>query len=298
MGSVIRGISPFIRLPVRKPTTRSLQCQCLRSFTASSVQLSGHNKWSKIKHEKGAADKKRSQLHGSIAKLLTLYSKLYGSDPQFNPLLVRTVVEAKKSGMAKDKIESAVARGQGRSTTGQQLKKFTFEAIFPPDIAVIVEAEGESTARLVQDLNLIAKKAKAKPAASKFFFKRMGRAIFEPPEKKDERYFEKALDLAVDAGAEEIDEDAAGNLVVWSDPELINKICETVGLKVLSADIVWTPEEETKSKLNSSSKDLQNLIELLAALREYPDVLGIYANVSRGAMTDEEWAAVVENLDN
>lgn len=223
---------------------------------------------------------------------------MYGSDPQFNPLLVRTVVEAKKAGMAKDKIESAVARGQGRSTTGQQLKKFTFEAMFPPDIAVIVEAEGENTARLVQDLNLIAKKAKAKPAASKFFFRRMGRAIFEPPEEKDERTFEKALDLAVDAGAEEIDEDADGNFVVWSDPELVNKICDTVGLKVLSADIVWTPEEETKAKLNSSSKDLQNLVELLAALREYPDVLGIYANVTRGAMTDEEWAAVVENLDN
>lgn len=75
MASVIRGVSPFIRLPLPRPRPNSLQCQCLRSFTTSSVQLSGHNKWSKIKHEKGAADKKRSQLHGSIAKLLTLYSK-------------------------------------------------------------------------------------------------------------------------------------------------------------------------------------------------------------------------------
>jgi transcriptional/translational regulatory protein YebC/TACO1 len=208
------------------------------------------------------------------------------------------MAEAKRAGMAKDKIESAVARGQGRSTGGQQLKKFTFEAMFPPDIAVIVEAEGENSARLVQDLNLIAKKHKAKPAASKFFFKRLGRAVFEPPEEKDERTFEKALDLAVEAGAEEIDEDGDGNFVVWSDPELINKICETVGLKVLSADIIWSPEEETKSKLDSENKDLQNLVELLAALREYPDVQGIYSNVSRGALTDEEWAAVVENLDN
>ncbi|KAB5570038.1 YebC-like protein [Coniochaeta sp. 2T2.1] len=304
MASAVRRLSPVLRqLPIRKPTTasRPLQCQCLllRSFTTSSQQLSGHNKWSKIRHEKGAADKKRSQLHGAMAKLLTLYSKLYGSDPQFNPLLVRTVAEAKKGGMAKDKIEAAIARGQGRSTTGNQLKKFTFEAMFPPDIAVIVEAEGENTARLVQDLNLIAKKSKAKPAAAKFFFKRMGRAVFEPPENKaEQRSFDKALDLAVEAGAEEIDEDDGGNFVVWSDPELVNKICETVGLKVLSADIVWTPEEETKSKLNSDTKDLQNLVEMLAALREYPDVLGVYSNVSRGNVTDEEWAAVAENLDN
>lgn len=208
------------------------------------------------------------------------------------------MAEAKKAGMAKDKMESAVARGQGRSTAGQQLKKFTFETMFPPDIALIVEAEGENTARLVQDLNLMAKKSKAKPATAKFFFKRLGRAVFEPPEEKDERSFEKALDLAVEAGAEEIDEDDEGNFVVWSDPELINKICETVGLKVLSADIVWEPEEDTKAKLHSSTKDLQNLIELLAALREYPDVLAIYSNVSRGDTTDKEWAAVAENLDN
>jgi transcriptional/translational regulatory protein YebC/TACO1 len=234
-----------------------------------------------------------------VPKLIrTTCCVVYGSDPQFNPLLVRTVAEAKKSGMAKDKIESAVARGQGQSTSGQQLKKFTFEAMFPPDVAIIVEAEGENTARLVQDLNLIAKKCKAKPASAKFFFKRLGRAVFEPPKKKDERSFEKALDLAVEAGAEEIDEDAEGNFVVWSDPELINKICETVGLKVLSADIVWTPEQETKAKLHSSTKDLENLTELLTALREYPDVLGIYSNVSRGDMTDSEWAAVAENLDN
>lgn len=213
-------------------------------------------------------------------------------------MLVRTVAEAKKAGVPKDKIESAVARGQGRSTGGQQLKKFTFEAMFPPDIAVIVEAEGENTARLVQDLNVIAKKCKAKPAAAKFFFKRMGRVVFAPPEEKEERSFEYALDLAVEAGAEEIDEDGKGNFVVWSDPELTSRIIEKVGMKVLSADIVWTPEEETKSKLNSATKDLQNLVELLAELREYPDVLGVYANVSRGAITDEDWAAVTENLDN
>lgn len=208
------------------------------------------------------------------------------------------MVEAKKAGVPKDKIESAIARGQGRSTGGAQLKKFTFEAMFPPDIAVIVEAEGENSARLIQDLNVIAKKCKAKPAAAKFFFKRMGRVVFEPPEEREERSFEYALDLAVEAGAEEIDEDQNGNFVVWSDPELPNKIIEKVGLNVLSADIVWTPEEETKSKLNSSSKDLQNLIDLLNEFREYPDVQGVYANVSRGAMTDEEWAAVMENLDN
>jgi transcriptional/translational regulatory protein YebC/TACO1 len=223
---------------------------------------------------------------------------VHGSNPQFNPLLARTLTEAKKASVPKDKIESAVARGQGRSTAGQQLKKFTLEAMFPPSIALIIEAEGENTARLVQDLNLIAKKHKAKATASKFLFKRMGRVVFEHPGEEDAERFESAMDVAVEAGAEDIDEDDKGNFVVWSAPEQVTKICESISLPVLSADIIWTPEEETKAKLDSSSKDLENLTELLAALREYPDVQAVYSNVSRGDLTDEEWAAVEENLDD
>ena len=205
---------------------------------------------------------------------------------------------AKKAGVPKTVIETAIARGQGRSTEGAVLESLTFDAILPPSVALLIEVETESRPRALQELNMVVKKAKGAASPSKFFFTRVGRVVFEPS--SDEIGADQIMDDAIEAGAEDLETDQDGNIVVWTQPNQTTQICQDVGgkfgLKVLSSDIVWTANEDTRSSIDASV-ELERFIELLAALRANPDVQAVYSNVTRGDMTDEEWAQIEESLD-
>jgi transcriptional/translational regulatory protein YebC/TACO1 len=198
----------------------------------------------------------------------------------------------------KDKIEGAIARGQGRSSAGAALDSLTFEAVMPPSIALIVDVETESKLRALQELNQMVKKAKGSASASRFFFSRLGRVVFEKGESGLD--VDHIMDDAIEAGAEDLENDADGNIVVWTQPSGTMQVCKAVGskfgLKILSSDIIWAANEDTKTKLDAS-EELVNFTELLEALREYPEVQAVYSNVSKGAMSDEEWAKIEDNLD-
>lgn len=215
-----------------------------------------------------------------------------------NPALAAAVNNAKKAGVAKAKMEGAIARGQGRSTEGVALQSFTQEAILPPSIALIIEAEGANTNRLRADLDLIVKRGKGTVSGTKFYFSRLGRVVFE---KKDGLGVDEIMDQAIEAGAEDLDTDEDGNTVVWTQPNQTTQIMQTVGdahkLVVLSADILWVPNEDTRTVIDTQ-KDLQALTDLVEALREYQDVQAVYANVTKGpSISDEDWAVLEDNLD-
>lgn len=201
--------------------------------------------------------------------------------------------------MPLDRIEGAIARGQGRTTSGAALEPITFEAMVPPSIALIVALESEGKARALQDLNVLVKRAKGSSGSSRFFFSRLGRVVFEKGTSGLD--VDQIMDDAIEAGAEDLENDADGNIVVWTQPTGTMQVCQAVGgkfkLKILSSDIVWTANEDTKAKLDGSV-ELVNFTELLEALREYPEVQAIYSNVTRGDMSDEDWARIEDNLDS
>lgn len=178
------------------------------------------------------------------------------------------------------------------------LEHLTFEAIVPPSIALIVDIETESKLRALQELNTMVKKAKGSTGPSKFFFSRSGRVVFEKGESGLD--VDQIMDDAIEAGAEDLENDADGNIVVWTQPTGTMQVCKDVGskfgLKILSSDIIWTANEDTKAKLDAS-EELVIFAELLEALKEYPDVQAVYSNVSKGSMTDDEWAKIEEHLD-
>ncbi|KAK4152847.1 transcriptional regulator TACO1-like protein [Chaetomidium leptoderma] len=295
MASLARTLAPLTR-PAAKPS--SICAQCRRAFVSSPTVQSGHNKWSKIRHDKAANDLKKNATRTIFAKNITLYSKLFGSNPNNNPQLAAAISAAKKANVPKDKIESAIARGQGKSSEGTALDSLTFEAMMPPSIALIVDIESESKLRALQDLNQMVKKAKGSAGSSKFFFSRLGRVVFEKGESGLD--VDQIMDDAIEAGAEDLENDADGNIVVWTQPTGTMQVCNAVGskfgLKILSSDIIWTANEDTKAKLDAS-QELINFTELLEALREYPEIQAVYSNVSKGDMTDEEWARIEDNLD-
>lgn len=228
------------------------------------------------------------------------HQKVFGSDPASNPGLAAAILAAKKASLPKDKIEGALARGQGKSSSGEALESFIFEAVVPPSIALIVDCETESKLRLMQDLHKIVKTADGSASSTKFFFTRVGRVIFTKPEdpKIDVDYI---MDDAIEAGAEDLETNEDGNIVAWTQPNGTSQIVQTVGpkfgLKAQSADIFWTPNEETKSKLDQSEESIK-FITMLETLSNYPDVQAVYCNVDRGSgLSDEDWEKIAESIN-
>ncbi|ERS99945.1 uncharacterized protein SPSK_09533 [Sporothrix schenckii 1099-18] len=305
------------------PWTRYACAQCCRSFGSSPVVASGHNRWSKIRHEKGAADIKKTQLRSNFTKTITLYSQMYGPDVNMNPQLASVVSSAKKSGVPKAVIEAAIARGQGKSADGGRLESATYEIMMPPSVALIVDLETESKARALQELNSVIRRKGGTMAPTKFFFTRQGRVILGPAASATASTSEgestgedvapvsvdDILEDAIEAGAEDVETNEDGNIVVWTAPLHTGPVVTAVeegrfkvkNLAVLSADTVWSANEETQAPLGdgtgNSAVENRKLLELVAAFRAYPDVKGIFSNVTQGRAPDDVWQQLVQDLD-
>ncbi|KAF7526060.1 hypothetical protein G7054_g10873 [Neopestalotiopsis clavispora] len=289
-------------LPRNRPAAHSLRpstlcSSCCRAFNSTPIAYSGHNRWSKIKHEKGAADKKKTAERNLFAKNLKLYSKLYGANPDLNGQLAKAIVEAKKAGMPKANIELAIARGQGRSSTGEKLETAMLELLGPGSVAVIVETECDNKQRAIKDLKLIAKRHAATVTPTTFLFTRLGRTILALPDGCD---FDAVFMQAVEAGAEDVEEqDEEGNVIIWTQPNATHQVAQSLSaaLKadIVTSDIIWKPSEDTV-KLQDQDVATQ-LADFLAAVRDNEDVQAIYANAEQGEISDDVWSSIEDSLD-
>ncbi len=122
--------------------------------------MSGHNKWSQIKHKKGAVDKKKSLAFGKILAAISVAAKTGGSNPDQNPRLRSLIEKAKENSVPNDNIERALRR----ASESKELQEFLFEAYGPEGVAVLVEAITDNPNRLIQELRVIATEAGAKSA--------------------------------------------------------------------------------------------------------------------------------------
>jgi transcriptional/translational regulatory protein YebC/TACO1 len=234
---------------------------------------------------------------------------VYGPDVGDNPQLAATVNSAKKAGVPKAVIEAAIARGQGRSADGARLEAATYEIMMPPSVALIVDLETESKARALQDLNALVRRKGGSSTSTKFFFARRGRVVFgladhdggggvsPVPVSADD-----ILEDAIEAGAEDIETDDDGNIVVWTPANQTAAVVAAIAAKfktrlaVVSADTIWSPNEETRSAVGAG-EDLRKLAELLTALRSYADVRAIYSNAARAGASDDVWQQMAQDLD-
>ncbi|CAK7198855.1 hypothetical protein SEUCBS139899_001522 [Sporothrix eucalyptigena] len=284
--------------------------QCRRTLSTSPAVASGHNRWSKIRHEKGAADLKKTALRTGFTKSLTLYSQMYGADPALNPQLASVVQNAKKAGVPKAVIEAAIARGQGKSADGAKLDNVTYEIMMPPSVAIIVDLETESKARALQDLNAIIRRKGGTLTPTKFFFMHRGRVVLGPAEDSSEEVsVDDILEDAIEAGAEDVEADEDGNIIVWTPPMQTGSVVSAIEggpfkskLSVVSAETIWAVNEETRSPLGDgnhgqSAVEQRKLQELVAAFRAYADVKAVYSNVAQGEATDEFWHQLEQDLD-
>jgi YebC/PmpR family DNA-binding regulatory protein len=268
-----------------------------RAFSASAVQLSGHNRWSKIKHDKGKADAYKNRQRSIFAQEIATASKLFGPDVNANPKLADLVTKAKKEGFAKASIEAAIARGQGRSLTGVSLERLTVEGILPNNVAVIVECETDNKLRTLANIKLVIKDNGGTATPSSYLFEKKGRIVFD---QKDGVGLDEVMDPALEAGATDVDELEDGSVVVFTAPEETKTVGEAVsaalGTQIKSSDIIWDPNEDTKTVIPSedAAEDLADFVDIM--MEEESTVHAISMNVAQGAVSAESWKALQTRL--
>jgi YebC/PmpR family DNA-binding regulatory protein len=236
--------------------------------------MSGHSKWSTIKHKKGAADAKRAAIFTKLAKAITVAAKAGGGDPEFNFSLRTAVNAALAANMTKDAIERAIKRGSG-AEAGDQIEEVVYEGYGPGGVAVLVEALTDNRNRTSPNVKHHFTKHGGNLGASgsvQFLFDRQGVVRCEADGVSE------AAELAlIDAGADDIGVED-GEVVISGAVEALQKLqqaAEGAGLKVASANLEWTPKE--LQPLDSGKRG--QLEKLFEALDDDEDVQNIYYNV-------------------
>lgn len=195
-------------------------------------------------------------------------------------------------------MEAAIARGQGKSTSGAALQKVTIELIMPPTIAMIIDAETDNSNRTLGDLRHLIKVHGGSVTPTSYLFQKKGCVVFEKDEKNLD--VDDVMDEAIEAGAEDLEVDDEGNIVVWTDPSMTTAAAEALkkkfDIKIASSDIIWDANEDTKVPLEPG-EPLQKLTAFIDAARDNPNVQGIYANVAQGSVEDEAWEDLTDRLD-
>lgn len=248
--------------------------------------MSGHNKWSSIKHKKGAADAKRGKLFSKFIKEITIAARVGGGDPTGNPRLRTVLDKARASNMPKDNVERAIKKGTGE-LEGVNIEEITFEGYGPAGVAVLVETLTDNRNRTVAELRHIFEKCGGNLGAAGcvgWMFTKHGILTF------DKDVSEEALmETALEAGAEDISEEE-GIFTVTTSPtafESVKQACEAKGLKFVEADLSMVPQNTVKLDHAAATR----MLKLMDTLDEHDDVQNVYANFDIDAKTMEEVAA-------
>ena len=238
--------------------------------------MSGHSKWSTIKHKKGAADAKRGQLFTKLSRAIMVAAKEGGSDPGTNMSLANAVEKARSYSMPKDNIDRAIAKGAGEGTDGATFETVVYEGYGPEGVAVIVEALTDNRNRTAADVRHLFSKHGGNLGATgavAWQFERRGVVLVAADGVDEDELF-----LAVaDAGADDVERDGSV-FQVSSAPEQLSTVREAVesaGFSIESAELSMVPKVTVEIGDESTAKKVVRLVE---GLEENDDVQDVYAN--------------------
>lgn len=236
--------------------------------------MSGHNKWSTIKHKKGAADAKRGRIFTRLIKEITVAARLGGGDPDGNPRLRSAIQTAKSENMPKDNIDRAIKKGTGE-LEGVSYDEVSYEAYGPGGVALLIESLTDNKNRTVADLKHIIDRHGGnlgEPGCVAWMFEKKGMIIFE----KDKVDEEKLLELALEAGADDVNEEDTEFEVMTppSDFEEVKKAFDDNGLVYTLAEVSMVPQNTVKLE----GKKAEQMLKMMEALEDNDDVNHVYAN--------------------
>lgn len=245
--------------------------------------MSGHSKWHSIKHKKAKEDAKRGNLFGKLSRSIIIAIKDGGgvSDPKDNITLANALAKAKEYNMPQANIERAVKRGTGE-IEGESYESMVYEGYGPGGIAIIVEALTENKNRTASDVRNTFSKYNGNLGESgsvNWQFERKGMILVDRNTVEDEEEF---MLMAIDAGAEDIQEDGDIFEIKVDPPDFIKIKDEFVNNKIniSSSEVGLIP----KSTAKLSEDDGKKVLRLVSALEEQDDVQNVHSNLE---ITDE-----------
>jgi YebC/PmpR family DNA-binding regulatory protein len=236
--------------------------------------VSGHSKWSSIKHKKGAADARRGQLFTKLARAIQVAARDGGGDPAGNAALATAVQKAKEARMPKDNIERAIAKGTGADASGEAIERVVYEGYGPGGVAVMVEALTDNRNRTSAEVRHVFSRnggSLGEPGSVAWNFHKKGVLVADA-----ERYSEDDLVAAIDAGAEDVSVDADVFEVVTEPADLpaVRKALEGAGVELDSAELTMRAE----NRVPVEERDARALLRLLDELEDQDDVAAVHAN--------------------
>ena len=238
--------------------------------------MSGHSKWSTIKHKKGAADAKRGQLFTKLTRAIIVAAREGGGDPTANLALQNAIEKARSYSMPRDTIDRAIAKGSGADADASQFETVVYEGFGPSGVAVIVEALTDNRNRTAGDVRHTFTKNDGNLGGSgavSWLFERHG-VVLVPAAGADE----DALTLAAaEGGAEDVALDGS-TYVVTTAPEQLSAVREAIeaaGFTVDSAELTMVPKTTVEV---ADEGDAKKVLRLIDQLEENDDVQDVWAN--------------------
>jgi YebC/PmpR family DNA-binding regulatory protein len=238
--------------------------------------MSGHSKWSSIKHKKGAADAKRGKLFSKLSRAIIVAAKEGGPDPAGNLALQNAIEKARSYSMPKDNIDRAIAKGSGADAEGSNFDTVVYEGYGPEGVAVLVEALTDNRNRTASEVRHAFTKHGGNLGATgavAWQFERRS-IVLVRADGVDE---EELLLAAADAGADDVELDGS-SFVITGPPETLSAVrgaVEGVGFAIESAELAMLPKATVAIESESTARKLLRLIE---GLEESDDVQDVYAN--------------------
>ncbi len=236
--------------------------------------MSGHSKWSSIKHKKGATDAKRGKIFTKLIKEITVAARMGGGDPDANPRLRTAIVSAKSENMPKDNIERAIKKGTGE-LEGVNYEESTYEGYGPGGAAVFIESVTDNKNRAVADIRHIFSKNGGNLGENgcvAWMFDKKGYLAIEKKSVDED----SLMETAIEAGAEDVREDN-GSFEIITEPddfESVKTAVDNAAISYIDAEVTMLPQSTT----NLEGKQALQMVKLMEALEDCEDVQKVYTN--------------------
>lgn len=249
--------------------------------------MSGHNRWSKIKHKKGATDAKRSKVWTKVIREITVSAKLGGGDINANPRLRTAVDKGRAVNMPNDTIDRAIKKGAG-GLDGVNYEEFTYEVFGPGGAAILLDVMTDNRNRTAGEIrNVLARMNGNLGAAGSvaYMFKKQGIIAYEKSGVDENAVTDKAIEL----GAEDIRSEGDALLVVTEPKEFerIREALKALGLpEPVHAEVSMVPQ----NRVHLTGRDAETALKLISALEDQDDIQNVYSNLDVDEATLESVA--------
>ncbi|MDQ4029815.1 MAG: YebC/PmpR family DNA-binding transcriptional regulator [Actinomycetota bacterium] len=238
--------------------------------------MSGHSKWSSIKHKKGAADAKRGKLFSKLSRALIVAAREGGGDPVANLALQNAIEKARSYSMPKENIERAIAKGTGAGADAAAFEAIVYEGYGPSGVAVLVEALTDNRNRTASEVRHIFAKHDGNLGTSgavAWLFERRG-VLLVSADGTDEDELTLA---AAEGGADDVSPEGSSFQVVCA-PEALGPVrvaIEGAGIAIESVEVTMLPKTTVEVEDEAAAK---KILRLMDALEEDDDVQDVYSN--------------------